>query len=95
MSQTVASSRRLIVKIGSSLLVDESTGEIKRPWLDALLEGPRADSIGFPATISKLNPSPIRKNPNSTSAYLPDRSPGTSRSVPPEKSIVAAVMQFL
>ncbi len=38
MSQTVASSRRLIVKIGSSLLVDESTGEIKRPWLDALLE---------------------------------------------------------
>ena len=39
MSQTVASSRRLIVKIGSSLLVDESTGEIKRPWLDALARG--------------------------------------------------------
>jgi len=38
MSQTVASSRRLIVKIGSSLLVDESTGEIRRPWLEALIE---------------------------------------------------------
>ncbi len=38
MSQTVASSRRLIVKIGSSLLVDEATGEIRRPWLDALIE---------------------------------------------------------
>ncbi len=38
MSQTVASSRRLIVKIGSSLLVDEATGEIRRPWLEALIE---------------------------------------------------------
>ena len=34
MSETVASSRRLIVKIGSALLVDESTGEIRRPWLE-------------------------------------------------------------
>jgi glutamate 5-kinase len=38
MSETVASSRRLIVKIGSALLVDESTGQIRRPWLDALIE---------------------------------------------------------
>jgi glutamate 5-kinase len=38
MSETVASSRRLIVKIGSALLVDEATGQIRRPWLEALIE---------------------------------------------------------
>src|ERR1700691_6447489 len=38
MSETVASSRRLIVKIGSALLVEEATGEIRRPWLEALSE---------------------------------------------------------
>jgi glutamate 5-kinase len=38
MSETVASARRLIVKIGSALLVEEATGEIRRPWLEALIE---------------------------------------------------------
>ncbi len=30
--------RRLVVKIGSALLVDETTGRIRRPWLDALVD---------------------------------------------------------
>jgi glutamate 5-kinase len=36
-TETLATARRLIVKIGSALLVEES-GEIKRAWLDALAE---------------------------------------------------------
>jgi len=38
MSQNLAASRRLIVKIGSALLVDDSSGDIRRRWLDALIE---------------------------------------------------------
>ena len=38
MTEALATARRLIVKIGSSLLVDEATGDIHRPWLDALVE---------------------------------------------------------
>lgn len=30
--------RRLVVKIGSSLLVDEATADLRKPWLDALAE---------------------------------------------------------
>lgn len=37
MTETLATARRLIVKIGSALLV-EDTGEIKQAWLDALAE---------------------------------------------------------
>ena len=33
---TLASARRLVVKIGSALLVDDATGAIRRDWLDAL-----------------------------------------------------------
>ncbi len=32
----LASTKRLVVKIGSSILVDEAKGEIRRDWLDAL-----------------------------------------------------------
>jgi glutamate 5-kinase len=32
----LASSRRLVVKIGSSILVDEARGQIRRDWLEAL-----------------------------------------------------------
>jgi glutamate 5-kinase len=32
----LAKSKRLVVKIGSTLLVDEATGRIRRDWLDAL-----------------------------------------------------------
>ncbi|MBN9540169.1 MAG: glutamate 5-kinase [Reyranella sp.] len=34
----LASARRLVVKIGSSILVDEAKGEIKRDWLEALTD---------------------------------------------------------
>jgi len=34
----LAAARRLVVKIGSVLLVDEATGAIRRPWLDALAD---------------------------------------------------------
>ncbi len=34
----VAEARRLIVKIGSSLLVDEASGEMRRDWLDSLAD---------------------------------------------------------
>jgi glutamate 5-kinase len=37
-SEALATSRRLIVKIGSALLVDEATGDLRRPWLAALVE---------------------------------------------------------
>jgi glutamate 5-kinase len=36
-SQSLADGRRLIVKIGSALLVDETSGNIRRAWLDALI----------------------------------------------------------
>jgi glutamate 5-kinase len=35
---SLAASRRLIVKIGSALLVDEASGNIRRAWLEALME---------------------------------------------------------
>jgi glutamate 5-kinase len=38
MSESLADSRRLIVKIGSALLVDAATGDIRRDWLAALVE---------------------------------------------------------
>src|SRR5690242_4736912 len=34
----LAAARRLIVKIGSALLVDDATGQIRRAWLDALAD---------------------------------------------------------
>ncbi|MDP1961205.1 MAG: glutamate 5-kinase [Reyranella sp.] len=34
----LASSKRLVVKIGSSILVDEAKGEIRRDWLNALTD---------------------------------------------------------
>jgi glutamate 5-kinase len=36
--QRIATARRLIVKIGSALLVDEASGNIRRTWLDALID---------------------------------------------------------
>ena len=37
MSGNLAEARRLIVKIGSALLVDDATGDIRRPWLAAFV----------------------------------------------------------
>ncbi len=38
MTAGLAAARRLIVKIGSALLVDDDTGDIRRAWLEALSE---------------------------------------------------------
>jgi glutamate 5-kinase len=38
MSESLATARRLIVKIGSALLVEEPSGDIRRRWLEALVE---------------------------------------------------------
>ena len=38
MSESLATAKRLIVKIGSALLVDDASGDIRRAWLDALVE---------------------------------------------------------
>jgi glutamate 5-kinase len=35
---TIATARRLVVKVGSALLVDEDKGDIRRAWLDALAD---------------------------------------------------------
>ncbi len=37
-SQQIKDARRLIIKIGSALLVDEESGEIQHDWLDALAD---------------------------------------------------------
>ena len=39
--------RRLVVKIGSSILVDEARGEIRRDWLEALTD----DVVGAYRTV--------------------------------------------
>ena len=38
MSESLAAARRLIIKIGSALLVDEPSGDVRRQWLEALVE---------------------------------------------------------
>ncbi|HET8728962.1 MAG TPA: glutamate 5-kinase [Alphaproteobacteria bacterium] len=38
MTVPLAEARRLVVKIGSALLVDQATGRIRRAWLDALAD---------------------------------------------------------
>ena len=38
MSEALSSARRLVVKIGSALLVDQESGRIRRDWLDALAD---------------------------------------------------------
>jgi glutamate 5-kinase len=37
-AQSLAKAKRLVVKIGSSLLVDETAGTVRRTWLDALAD---------------------------------------------------------
>ncbi|MEM7443271.1 MAG: glutamate 5-kinase [Pseudomonadota bacterium] len=38
MTTRIATARRLVIKIGSALLVDEASGKIRRAWLDALAD---------------------------------------------------------
>ena len=35
---SVTEARRLVVKVGSALLVDEQVGTLRREWLDALAD---------------------------------------------------------
>ena len=37
MSSRLSSARRIAIKIGSALLVEQSTGELKRSWLASLV----------------------------------------------------------
>ena len=46
----VTSAKRLVVKIGSALLVNEETGDLHQAWLDALCDDvARAHARGFGA----------------------------------------------
>ena len=36
--RSLATAKRLVVKIGSALLVDEESGDIRRKWLEALCD---------------------------------------------------------
>jgi glutamate 5-kinase len=38
MSESLATAKRLIIKIGSALLVDDASGDVRRAWLEALVE---------------------------------------------------------
>ena len=42
MSESLSTAKRLVVKIGSALLVDEESGRIRRDWLDALADDLKA-----------------------------------------------------
>ena len=47
----VTSAKRLVVKIGSALLVNEETGDLHQAWLDALCDDvARAHARGFTRT---------------------------------------------
>ena len=37
-SSPLTRARRIVVKVGSALLVDQSTGQVNRPWLESLVE---------------------------------------------------------
>ena len=38
MNEAVRSAKRLVIKIGSALLVDEDSGDLRHGWLDALAD---------------------------------------------------------
>jgi glutamate 5-kinase len=38
MSESLATAKRLIIKIGSALLVDDASGDVRRLWLEALVD---------------------------------------------------------
>ena len=38
MSERLNKAKRVVIKIGSSLLVDQQTGTLRRNWLDALMD---------------------------------------------------------
>jgi hypothetical protein len=44
MTHALRAAKRLVVKIGSALLVDEDSGDVRRDWLDALADDVAAQS---------------------------------------------------
>ena len=80
---TLASFRRIVVKVGSSLLVDQSAGLLKREWLEALvddlaeLHGRGADvlavssgSIALGRGVLKLPKGPLRLEDSQAAAAV-------------------------
>ena len=37
-AERIAEAKRVVLKIGSALLVDDKTGRIRRDWLDAMAD---------------------------------------------------------
>ena len=83
MSVRLTTARRLVIKIGSSLLVDQQSGALRRDWLDAL-----ADDVAVCRGRGQGG-SPTqegRKGGRRRAAPLPPGPPGSRRG-PPEAGI--------
>ena len=63
---SLTSAKRLIVKIGSALLVDEESGGIRRKWLDASRTGTERRARGCRKRPSIRSPLPASSPPPST-----------------------------
>jgi glutamate 5-kinase len=82
-SPTLHSFRRIVVKVGSSLLVDQQAGQLKREWLEALVDDLAAlhqrgadvlavssGSIALGRTVLKLPKGPLRLEDSQASAAV-------------------------
>jgi glutamate 5-kinase len=82
-SPTLSSFRRIVVKVGSSLLVDQQAGQLKREWLEALVDDLAAlhqrgadvlavssGSIALGRTVLKLPKGPLRLEDSQASAAV-------------------------
>jgi len=80
---TLSSFRRIVVKVGSSLLVDQQAGQLKREWLEALVDDLAAlhqrgadvlavssGSIALGRTVLKLPKGPLRLEDSQASAAV-------------------------
>jgi glutamate 5-kinase len=80
---TLNSFRRIVVKVGSSLLVDQQAGQLKREWLEALVDDLAAlhqrgadvlavssGSIALGRTVLKLPKGPLRLEDSQASAAV-------------------------
>ena len=71
----LAKSKRLVVKIGSALLVDEATGRIRRDWLDALADDVAALRAELDAYGHGLTDKPEIVGLNKSDAILAEELP--------------------
>ncbi|MDB5571066.1 MAG: glutamate 5-kinase [Hyphomicrobiales bacterium] len=80
---TLSSFRRVVVKVGSSLLVDQARGEVKRDWLEALADDiaslhrdgrdvlvVSSGSIALGRTVLKLPRGPLRLEDSQAAAAV-------------------------